>query len=190
MLTLLCLLYFTVSTVITDDLDTVETDDLDIVEVYKTIGIKSPEKGAEVLKQYGAKRLGMMLQKTVVRDCDFSEGIGMDQPFNIEELLQEALQTSSVVSVHDHSLVCLNQGKYKDTHSSASVYVQYSVKGNVSKVSTHLPILCNEGEWIAGYIKPSHSNTTSLKTTARDDCQMCPHSNMLPASSTSSCLGM
>ena len=181
MLALLCLFYFMLSTV--------KTDDIDIVQVYRTIGTVSREEAAGVLEKYGAKDLGKMLQKKVIKDCVFPEEDITDPSFNMEELLQEALKITSDISILDQSIVCLNHGKYKDTHSSASVFVKYSIQGNDSVATTQVPILCSEGEWIAGYIKPSHSNDGSLKTKARDDCQMCPNSNMLSASSTS-CLGM
>ena len=87
------------------------------------------------------------------------------------------------VQVHDSNIVCLRNGRTRDTYSGVSVVVNYTCDGSPS-TCTGQPVLsqfdfeCVGGTWAASVSGSANNIITtppsgSLSTTLRTDCGVC-----------------
>ena len=141
----------------------------------------------KMARSVGPTRIGRILGKMLSDKCTVP-GEGGDEimkSFDPKEIIITALDHHGPeLKVIEYKVVCLNQGRQKYRHTSASVIVKYSIKKLGESITTvrtdQLSVVCLGGIWKSAFfdISPLVGN---LSTLTRHDCQMCPFPRMFPS---------
>jgi len=163
-------------------------DDIELIQ--RTLGTDNSSQIRDIFvklaRSAGPTRVGSLLESRTSDKCTVPGEV--EEPyrksFNPKAIVIAALKHYGAdVKIQEYNVVCLNQGRHKNRHSSASVIVKYSAKeqgeSNATVRVEQIPVLCFDGRWMSAFFDTAPLVGT-LSTATRHDCQMCPAPQMFP----------
>ncbi len=167
----------------------VSTRDMDVFQIFSAGTAENQEKAKKMATELGPLGVGKILQGVTSRGCRMLRKSRKRSFFVVEDLVTEVVKNVSEVEIQDFNFLCINQGKYKNEHTSASIVVQYFSKEK-GEVTQQFPLLCIQNMWTAVSFQENPAGD-SFDIQTRWDCQMCAPPEIFGsiASATEHCIG-